>query len=111
LTYNFNRATSGKLEMFATAYQLSNAETPNIDQILSNNLNTYTQKIPGSPNDIAVFDYRQAIVEYNISYIASRDLGILPKFYKDPLFSKYLLMKQWQYCQQTEAKRNQKSLK
>jgi hypothetical protein len=91
LDYSFDRAVCGKLEMFATAYQLSNAETPNIDQILSNNLSTYTQKISGSPNDIDVFDYRQAITEYNISYIASRDLGILPKFFKDPLFSQVFI--------------------
>jgi hypothetical protein len=89
LDYSFNRAVSGKVEMFATAYQLSNEETPHMDEILVNNLSTYTQKV--ADYSIDVFDYQQAIIENNISYIAIRDLGVLPKFFKDPQFTQVFI--------------------
>jgi hypothetical protein len=46
-----------------------------------------TAQDPVSDEKIEVFDYRQALVDWNVSYIAVRDSEIIPKFAGDPAFS------------------------
>jgi hypothetical protein len=89
LDYNLGGISNGKIEMYGTAAQISLSDVPNINQLVINNLNTYTQKTSDLPLD--VFNYRQAIADYNISYIACRDIGILPKFFKDPEFTQVFI--------------------
>ena len=38
-----------------------------------------------------VFDYRKAIVDWNIAYIACRDFAVIPKFANDPTFSRVFI--------------------
>jgi hypothetical protein len=89
LDYNLGGNSNGKIEMYGTAAQISLSDVPNVNQIVTNNLNTFTQKTSDLPLD--VFNYRQAIIDYNISYIACRDIDILPKFFKDPEFTQVFI--------------------
>jgi hypothetical protein len=56
-----------------------------IDKILAGNLNTAKDRVADLPLD--VFDYRKALREWNVSYVACRDSEVLPKFSGDPAFS------------------------
>ncbi len=57
----------------------------NYQQLLANNTAIYMNKEGNLPLDI--FNYSQALLNYNISYIAVRDVEAIPRFAKDPLFS------------------------
>jgi len=97
LIYNFSKNSKAKLELWASAFSVSNALTTLDDPkteaglgvLIEGNLASY-QKVPDNvtefPN-IEVFDYKKALADWNISYIAVRDSEILPKFANDPVFS------------------------
>ncbi|MFA5366021.1 MAG: hypothetical protein WC325_12635, partial [Candidatus Bathyarchaeia archaeon] len=53
--------------------------------LLAKNTRTFREQVEDLGLDI--FNYRQALVDYNISYIAVRDVEAIPRFAKDPLFS------------------------
>jgi hypothetical protein len=97
LIYNFSKNSKAELELWASAFSVSNALTTLDDpktetflgRLIKGNLASY-QKVPndvaGFPN-IDVFDYKKALADWNVSYIAVRDSEILPKFASDPAFS------------------------
>ena len=53
--------------------------------MLADNLSSSQEKIADLP--IEVFDYRTALQEFNVSYIACRKTDLIPKFANDPAFS------------------------
>jgi hypothetical protein len=56
-----------------------------IDKILADNLITANDRVADLSLD--VFDYRKALREWNVSYVACRDSEVIPKFAGDPAFS------------------------
>jgi len=66
-------------------YQDPETKASVIDKILADNLKSAKEKVGDSPLD--VFDYRKALRDWNVSYVACRDSEIIPKFARDPAFS------------------------
>jgi hypothetical protein len=97
LIYNFSKNSKTELELWASAFSVSNALTTlddpkteaGLGELIEGNLASY-QKVPDNvaefPN-IEVFDYKSALVDWDVSYIAVRDSEIFPKFACDPDFS------------------------
>ena len=56
-----------------------------LNSLIENNTQNYQNKISDLP--LTCFDYRAAIQQWNISYIALRDLTQLPRFADAPLFT------------------------
>jgi len=95
LNYNLQGKSKAEIQMAVTAYSVSDdleiyqsQERKNqyFNAIISDNLNSYQEQNPDSPS-LDVFDYRKAVADWNISYVACRDFEVLPKFVKDPTFS------------------------
>lgn len=57
-----------------------------------NNTRSYAEKVAEYP--LEIFDYRQAIANMNVSYIAIRDDSQITRFAKDPLFSLVFINKE-----------------
>jgi hypothetical protein len=56
-----------------------------------NNLNGYQKEVNDKtkenlPKELYVFDYKKALMERNISYVAVRDPEIISKFINDPAY-------------------------
>ena len=97
--YNLHGESSAELQLFVSAFSVSDRqdiyrdvlvwENPYLNGLMDKNLITYLSPEEDESGDLPldVFDYRKALVEWNISYIACRDSGILPKFARDPAFS------------------------
>ena len=69
-------------------YQDSETKTNYMNKILDTNFNSPQKKDDAfSDAPLDVFDYRKALGDWSISYIAVRDSALLPKFAKDPAFS------------------------
>ncbi len=97
LFYTFSNNQSPSVEIWASAFSvsksLSTLEDPGTEKALSaimrNNLLTYEQP---EENNNAVwppifFDYKQAMAEWNVSYIVVRNPEIIQKFAFDPAYS------------------------
>jgi hypothetical protein len=54
-------------------------------KLLANNTKPFMDKVPDLSLD--VFNYQQALIDQNVSYVALRDSDSIPRFAKDPLFS------------------------
>ena len=69
-------------------YQDLETKTNYMNKILDTNLKS-PQKQDDDFSDVPldVFDYKKALLEQGISYVACRDSALLPKFAKDPAFS------------------------
>ncbi|MCW4046437.1 MAG: glycosyltransferase family 39 protein [Candidatus Bathyarchaeota archaeon] len=94
LDYNMQGKTRGEIQFSATAYSVTDRleyyQSPEVtadyfNKIIIENLNTYQKIAPDSPA-LDVFDYRKAVADWNVSYIACRDSEIMPKFADDPAF-------------------------
>jgi hypothetical protein len=95
LDYNLQGKAEAEIQMAVSAYSVSDnleiyqsQERKNqyFNDIITNNLNSYKNQNPDSPS-LDVFDYRKAMIDWNISYVACRDFDVLPKFVNDPAFS------------------------
>jgi hypothetical protein len=95
LDYNLQGKTKVEIQMAVTAYSVSDnleiyqsqeRKDQYFKDIITNNLNSYQEPNPDSPS-LDVFDYQKAVADWNISYVACRDLEVLPKFVNDPAFS------------------------
>jgi len=93
LLYNLQGKSKGEIQLSVGVFSVTNdqtiyedpeTKTSYINEILSANLNT-SQEPVDLPLD--VFDYKKAVKDCSISYIACRDSALLPKFANDPLFS------------------------
>jgi hypothetical protein len=94
LLYNLQGASKSNFQVSVSAYSVS--DDPQIYQdaatkkdyfspIIIDNLNL--SQDPLSDASLHVFDYKKAISDWSISYIACRDSEMLPKFVNDPTFS------------------------
>jgi hypothetical protein len=94
LLYNLQGKSQGEIQLSVSAYSVTDdlrfyqdpATTADyFSKIITDNLNSSQEPISNLPID--VFDYRKALNDWNISYIACRDFDVLPKFTNDPSFS------------------------
>jgi hypothetical protein len=71
-----------------TAYSPEEDLKESYVKMLYENAQKYTQPVfPISTLPMDIFDYRQAIADQGIDYIALRDSDAIPRFAKDPLFN------------------------
>jgi hypothetical protein len=94
MVYNMNGNALGEMGFYAGVYQYAENPKPDTPQeqqsayfqaIVTSHTQTYLDKLSDAPLD--VFDYRQALIEQNVSYVAVRDSEQFPRFAKDPAFS------------------------
>ena len=94
--YNFSKNSRAEFELWASAFSVSDKlsfyEDPktqaSLGDVMATNLASYQQEGDNVADlSLDVFDYRKALVDWNISYIACRDSAVLPKFARDPAFS------------------------
>ena len=94
LLYNLQGKSQGEIQLSVSAYSVTDDlrfyQDPSttadyFSKIIKDNLNSSQEPISSLPLD--VFDYRKAMNDWNISYIACRDFDVLPKFTNDPAFS------------------------
>ena len=94
LLYNLQGVSKRNIQISASAYSVT--DNPQIYQdpakkadyfntLITGNLNSTQESL--SDASIDVFDYKKAVSDWNISYIACRDSEMIPKFAKDPTFS------------------------
>jgi len=102
--YNLHGESSAELQLFVSAFSVSDDqnlykdtpiwENPHLIEWMDYYLQNYLEPEPSKNADLPsldVFDYRKALVDWNISYIVCRDSGILPKFARDPAFSRVFI--------------------
>jgi len=93
LLYSFATGSKVNLELWASAFSVSDSlathEDPRLGDVMEDNLASYQKQPDNGANsaDIDVFDYKQALTDWNISYIAVRNSEIIPKFARDPAFN------------------------
>jgi hypothetical protein len=94
LDYNLNAQSSAELNLYAGVYQYPSNAGNGLSQqqqlyfyqdIMTQHAQTKMDNVSDAPLD--TFNYLQALAAYNVSYIALRDLGQIPRFAKDPAFS------------------------
>jgi hypothetical protein len=94
LKYLFDEENNAKLQLLIGVFSVTNnqaiyqsKELRNnyFVKVMSSNLDSYQEEISNLP--IEVFSYTDAILDWNISYIACRDSALTPKFARDPAFS------------------------
>ena len=94
LLYNLRGASKSNIQVSVSAYSVSDDQQIYQDAtkkkdyfnpIIMGNLNLSQE--PLSDASLDVFDYKKAVGDWNISYIACRDSEMLPKFVNDPTFS------------------------
>jgi hypothetical protein len=98
--YNLHGNTSAELQLFVSAFSVSDSpatypadtliwENPYLNGLLDGNVANYLfpDQDQSRATALDALDYRAALVDWNISYIACRDSGLYPKFAKDPAFS------------------------
>jgi len=97
LLYNLNGDPEEQIQILISAfpvtddpavYQDAETKTNYMNDILDVNFNS-PQKKDNDFSDVPldVFDYRKAVNDWSISYIACRDSALAPKFANDPAFS------------------------
>lgn len=99
ITFTLNSKTSVEFSYYMGVYPLSDNELTQINDKITTYLDLITGKTQTYLNNLQnisienatvfnqVFDYRQAMAYYNVSYLAVRDFEQVPRFTKDPLFS------------------------
>jgi hypothetical protein len=68
-------------------YEKPETKTQFLDKVMADNLAAYQQGKKVSDLPLDVFDYRKALLNWNVSYVAVRDTVTIPKFAGDPAFS------------------------
>jgi hypothetical protein len=74
----------------ATIYQDPELKASYLNGLVGENVDSYAEpeKDPNLRKEFDYFfDYQKALLSWNVSYIASRDSAMIPKFAKDPAFS------------------------
>ncbi|MCX8150661.1 MAG: glycosyltransferase family 39 protein [Candidatus Bathyarchaeota archaeon] len=94
LLYNLNAKKNSELNFYVGIYQYPKNPESNLtekeqnavySQMIINSTNGYLEKKEDAP-PLEIFDYQQAIVTYDVDYIALRDQEALPRFANDPNF-------------------------
>jgi len=101
--YNLNGDPATDLQLFVSAFSVSDNrdlyentviwENPYLNDALERNAESYLDPDEDINEDLelVVFDYRKALAEWGISYIACRDSSVLKKFTADPTFSRVFI--------------------
>ncbi len=90
LSYNFQGKSKAEIQILVGIYSVSESDiqNPMSSSGLRGTLNANLQnpaKVPNLP--ITVFDYKVALQQYNVSYVANRDFELNQKYADDPFFS------------------------
>jgi hypothetical protein len=94
LLYNLQGESKSEIQILLTAYSVtddpdfyqdSETTVEYFNTLMTENLDSAQEQ--SSDMVLDIFDYQQAMKDWNISYIACRDSEILPKFVNDPAFS------------------------
>lgn len=82
------------IELWASAFSVSDTlstyKDPGVRDRMTDKLASYQTPEPKNPDalqDIYVFDYKKALTDWNVSYIAVRETELVPKFANDPAFN------------------------
>lgn len=99
LIYSFSNNTTTELELWASAFSVSNTLTTlkdsktekTLNELMMKNLDGYQKEVDDKtketlPKTLYVFDYKEALTERDISYVAVRDPEIISKFVNDPAY-------------------------
>ncbi|MEM2108273.1 MAG: hypothetical protein QXL10_03195 [Candidatus Bathyarchaeia archaeon] len=103
LDYNLGGASKAEIQLLASAFSVTNdpdvyknskTTERNMTAIVVENLKAFKEghllKLPQENTancTIDVFNYKEALSNWHISYIACRDLELIPKFARDPTFN------------------------
>ena len=88
LSYNLQGKSTAEIQMLVGLYPVSDNDLTNqasLNQTLTDNAQNAQKPTVALP--LTTFDYRAAMQEYSVSYIANRDFEVNPKFADDPAFS------------------------
>jgi hypothetical protein len=94
LLYNMQGESKGAIQLSVSTYSVTDdlrfyqdpqTKANYFNKIITDNLNSSHEQVSNLP--LNVFDYKKAMSDWNISYIACRDSEIIPKFVNDPAFS------------------------
>jgi hypothetical protein len=95
MTYNLNGRSRVEMNFYVGVYEYDRSDImgsteeermAQYEQMVSDHTESYLEAAQNPP-PLDVFDYRQAISDYAVSYVALRDSEARPRFAKDPLFS------------------------
>jgi hypothetical protein len=101
--YNLHGGSSAELQLFLSVFSVSDSaknyenilawENPYLNGLLDKNAGSYLEPVPNLSEDLQfdVFDYKKALADWNISYVACRDFAVFPKFANDPTFSRVFI--------------------
>lgn len=89
LIYNLQGNASSRLGFYVGLSQYSpeayTSQPGFWDNLIENNANTYLDKTSNLP--LNCFDYKEALTQWNVSYIIVRDFIQIPRFSDDPMFT------------------------
>jgi hypothetical protein len=83
---NVTQPSKGSLQLLFPLQSRPAVELSFGVSVFEGSTQTSTDEISNSA-PLDVFDYRQAIIDLNVSYIALRDPSQIPRFTNDPAFS------------------------
>ena len=87
LSYNLQGKSSAEIQILVGIYSVSDKEIQNPSD-LRETLTSNLQNPATSPDlPITIFNYKVALHDYNVSYIANRDFEVNSKYTDDPAFS------------------------
>jgi hypothetical protein len=87
LSYNLQSKSQAEIQILVGIYPVSDREIQNADA-LKGTLSVNMQNIAAVPDlPLTTFDYKVALQQYNVSYVANRDFELNRKFAADPTFS------------------------
>ncbi len=90
LSYGIEGKSTAEIQILVGIYPVSenDIQNPMSPSGLRGTLSANLQNPPAAPDlSITTFDYKVALQEYNVSYVANRDFGLNPKYTDDPEFS------------------------
>jgi hypothetical protein len=97
MLFNLNSQSETKINFYVGVFEYPNlcsssATQAGLQELFKNNTKSYANKIAEFPLD--VFDYQQAILNLNASYIIIRDYSQISRFAKDPMFTLLFINKE-----------------
>ena len=89
LSYDLHGSSKAEIQILVGMFAVSNNEIQNSGQSgLTERLVTNLQNLPTAPDlPMITFDYKVALQDYKISYIANRNSELNPKYADDPQFT------------------------
>jgi hypothetical protein len=85
LLYNLGGKREATISLSVGVFEVKDTSAAAVNGVLSANLASFGDKVADFPLD--VFDYKIALRDWRVSYVACRDSEVFPKFASDPAFS------------------------